>query len=145
MINTKKNNTGEIKLSAFGLTLNVNPKQLLRMTMNDNSKRILDNLIESKFRHSLKEFEAWYDENFKLYNKFYVENFAELNEEYKYKTHVDCIQDIADITRNLLPLHSDGEIIHLSEKEEEIIETAYQFWKYNIFYGYEDSKETEIK
>ena len=61
-------------------------------------------------------------------------------EKNKYEIHHQEIQDVADISRDLLPLHSDWECIELNEEQQKAQEIAYSYWKYNDFYGFEPTK-----
>jgi hypothetical protein len=62
-------------------------------------------------------------------------------ERYKYKVHVQEIQDVADYSRHILPLHSDSEFLTGEHTDiEKAAESAYSYWRYNTFYGFESTK-----
>lgn len=140
-IQLKKQSTGEVELKAFGLNLNVNPRHLIRMCLNASSESMLNNMIEERFRYALKEFELWHEDTFS--DILDRDKEEKLIEKYKHQEHVESIQDLADIIRHLIPLHSDGEV-DLSESEKELSEIAYSFWKYNNFYGFKETKEIAL-
>ena len=116
----------EIRLQ--GLTLKLNPFQMVKEEINQNSQKIIDCIIEEKYLNCIREFKAWKKQEY-----LKAENEGV---DYKNEVHVDVIQDLADMVRHVLPLHSDSECIYLSPEYREIIEDAQQFWKYNEFYGF---------
>lgn len=136
----RKKPDGEVEISSMGLTLKINPVTLVKEGMNSNSQRILDSLIEKAYRNSIREFDAWKNEAIKNHS-----DADDFKEKYEHKIHVNAIQDLADITRKLLTLHSDHEMIMLTDEEKELIEDAFSYWKYNSFYGFESSGSKELE
>lgn len=124
----KQDRDNKLTLSTMGLNLEVQPYWLIKEMMNDNSQKMLDSMIEAKYRWLILEYRAWKKQD---YNSLV---------DYKYTVHVDIIQDGADIFRNLLPLHSDYESIFLTEDDLDTLSEISSYWKYNTFYGYEPTK-----
>ena len=130
----KKEPDGKLTLFIMGLRLEVQPYWLIKEMINKNSQEILDRIIENEFRSALSEFDKW--------QKAVLESIGEDDDpdadfvKYRRDVHVQQIQNVADISRNLLPLHSDWEAI-IKNEEAEIIERAYEYWRYNSFYGFE--------
>ena len=128
-----KKGQGGVELNAFGLKLNINPRQLIQTMMNQNSQKMMDSMIEQRYINAIKEFGAWHDQNYRQdENKDLIKECERLDEKYKCEEHVDAIQDIADIIRYLIPLHSDGEIF-IGPQLYEILDKSYSFWKYKHF------------
>jgi len=139
-----KKGHGEIEVNAFGLKLRVSPRQLLQGIMSKNSQKILDSMIEEKYRQALNFFDDWYENGYiPDENKDIIKETERLNQKWKNEDHVISIQKLADITRDLIPLHSDGEI-ELINKDQELADKAAEFWKYNVFYGFKGTEEAKI-
>jgi hypothetical protein len=130
----KKEPDGKLTLFTMGLRLEVQPYWLIKQMINKNSQDILDKIIEDEFLSALDEFDKW--------QKKVLEAIGEDDDpdvefvKYRRDVHVQQIQNVADMSRHLLPLHSDWEAV-VGEDEAEIIERAYEYWRYNDFYGYE--------
>ena len=130
----KKEPDGKLTLFIMGLRLEVQPYWLIKEMINKNSQEILDRIIENEFRSALSEFDKW--------QKGVLESIGEDDDpdaefvKYSRDVHVQQIQNVADISRNLLPLHSDWEAV-IKNEDAEIIERAYEYWRYNSFYGFE--------
>ena len=140
-VSLNKQPDNKLTLFTMGLRLDVQPYWLVKEMISENSQKMLDSMIESQFRILLNSFDKW--------QQGIINALAEGDDpdfefvKHKRDVHVKEIQDIADFSRNLLELHTDWEGI-ITEDDERIIEIAYEYWKYNIFYGYEDSKETTL-
>ncbi len=118
----------------MGLRLDVQPYWLIKVMINENSQKILDEIIITQFKKLLKDFNEWQIgviesmEDGEDPDVVWVKHHRDV--------HIQQIQDVADFSRNLLDLHSDWEA-EITEDEERIISMAYQYWKYNGFYGHE--------
>lgn len=125
----------KLKLFTMGLNVEVQPYWLIKGMINKNSQDILDKLIFDKFEEALQEFDEWQKDVIKNIGD---QNPDEVFSKHKYENHVQQIQDVADIARNLLPLHSDSEY-ELAENPwlQDISQRAYEYWSYNKFYGHE--------
>ncbi len=132
----KREPDGKLSLFTMGLRLEVQPYWLLKQMVNKNSQKILDKMIEDAYRNALSEFDKWQKNVLKSIGEE-DDPDAEF-EKYRNSVHIQQIQNVADITRNLLPLHSDWETI-LDEEEQEIVERAFEYWRYNSFYGFEST------
>lgn len=124
----------KFNLSKMGLKLEVQPYWLIQQMISQNSQSIIDELIEMKYKEALNVFSFW--QHTTIENIKGGEDAEVVFDEHKYTKHVQEIQDIADISRDLLPLHSDYECIELSEEQEKFKEIAFQYWRYNEFYGF---------
>ncbi len=134
----KQDRDNKLKMFTMGLNLEVQPYWLIKQMINQNSQNILDELIEQAFKEALNRFSMW--QTSAIFEIKDGEDTDELFEKNKYKVHHQEIQDVADISRNLLPLHSDWECIELDEDQQKAKEIAYSYWKYNDFYGFEPTK-----
>lgn len=130
----KKDRDNKLKMFTMGLNLEVQPYWLIKQMINQNSQHILDELIEGKYKEALNRFSMWQTNT--IFAIQDGEDANELFEKNKYRVHHQEIQDVADISRELLPLHSDWECIELDEEQQKAKEIAYSYWKYNDFYGY---------
>jgi hypothetical protein len=128
----------KLKLFTMGLNLEIQPYWLIKQMISQNSQSIIDELIEAKYKEALSVFITWQHKT--IENIKNGEDGEDVFVEYKYNTHVQVIQDIADISRDLLPLHSDYECIELSEEQKRAKEIAYGYWRYNNFYGFKKDK-----
>lgn len=124
----------KFNLSKMGLKLEVQPYWLIKQMISQNSQNIIDELIEMKYKEALNVFSLWQHSTIEMIKDSEVAQAT--FSEYKYTKHVQEIQDIADISRDLLPLHSDCECIELSEEQQRAKEIAYSYWGYNKFYGF---------
>lgn len=136
----KKQRDNNLTLSTLGLKLEVNPYWLVKEMISENSQSILDEVIETGLRKVLRKYNMW---KVGLLNE--IEKSGEIMgdaiERYKYKIHVQEIQDVADYSRHILPLHSDSEFFTGKHSDiEKGVESAYSYWKYNTFYGFEPTK-----
>jgi len=138
-LNLKKDGHGGIEIIGYGLKFNVSPRRLVKLVMNKNSQKILDQMIEEKYKNAINDFSLWYYNNFSESS----ETDEKLEEKYKHSEHVEEIQNLADITRELIPLHSEGEI-ELYDELSALSELAYSFWRYNSFYGFKGTEEVKI-
>ena len=129
----------KLKLFSMGLNLEVQPYWLIQQMISQNSQSIIDELIEMKYKEALNVFSFW--QHTTIENIKGGEDAEVVFDEHKYTKHVQEIQDIADISRDLLPLHSDYECIELSEEQQRAKEIAYSYWGYNKFYGFKDSTD----
>jgi len=130
--------TPDNKLTLFtmGLRMDVQPYWLVKGMISKNSQDILDEMIISQYRALLSDFLIWQTE--------VISHIPDGDEDaadvefvkYMRDVHVKQIQDIADFSRNLLDLHSDYQAV-ITEEDEEAAERAYEYWRYNEFYGYE--------
>jgi hypothetical protein len=126
----------KLKLFTMGLNLEVQPYWLIKQMISYNSQSMIDELIEKQYREALDRFAFWQSKT--------IENIKEdedgevIFDNMKYHQHVQEIQDVADISRDLLPLHSDYECIELTDEQMNAKELAYKYWGYNKFYGYKD-------
>jgi len=134
----KKDRDNKLNLHTFGLKLEVQPYWLVKEMINQNSQNILDELIELAYKEALNKFSVWHTST--IFRIKDGEDENELFEKNKYKVHNQEIQDVADISRELLPLHSDWECIDLDEVQHAAQEIAYSYWKYNNFYGFETTE-----
>jgi hypothetical protein len=131
----KQEPDGKLTLFTMGLRLDVQPYWLVKGMINQNSQDILDEIIEREFKNALNKFSEWQNG---VINSFISDDDADVEfVKYKRDVHVHEIQNIADISRHLLMLHSDSECIGLTEEQQTAQEIAYSYWKYNSFYGYE--------
>ena len=131
----KKERDNKLTLSTLGLKLEVNPYLLVKEMISRNSQDILDEIIEREFKNALNKFSFWQNG---VINSFISDDDAEVEFiKHKRDIHVQEIQDVADISRHLLMLHSDSECIGLTEEQQTAQENAYSYWRYNSFYGYE--------
>lgn len=126
----------KFNISKMGLKLEVQPYWLIQQMISQNSQSIIDELIEMKYKEALNVFSSW--QHTTIENIKGGEGTEVVLDEHKYTNHVQEIQDIADISRDLLPLHSDCECIELSEEQQRAKEIAYSYWGYNKFYGFKD-------
>jgi len=117
-----------------GLNLEIQPYNFLKSIINENSQKILDEIIASNFRKYLKAFEKWEDD---ILQSIGDEDPDFAFVEHKHKKHIQQIQDVADFTRGLLQLHSDWEYV-MTNEDKEIIDRAIQYWNYNSFYGFKN-------
>lgn len=125
----------KFKLFTMGLNLEVQPYWLIQQVITKNSQSMLDEMIAEKFKAALNAFLAW--ENQVLATIGVSDDDGEIEfEKNKYEVHIKEIQNVADISRDLLPLHTDWESIELTEDEQSAVERAYAYWKYNKFYGH---------
>ena len=124
----------KLKLFTMGLNLEVQPYWLIKEMISENSKNILNLMIENQFRVILKDFKDWQDKVTEALEEGVDPDYEFVK--HKTKVHIKQIQDVADLSRDLLPLHSDWELI-ATEEEVEIMEMAHEYWKYNDFYGHE--------
>jgi len=125
----------KLKLFTMGLNLEVQPYWLLKQMVNENSQNILDKLIFDKFEQAIRAFDDWEKD---VINNIKGDEGELLFDEHKYNKHIQQIQDVADISRHLLPLHTDSEY-ELRENPllQDIVQRAYTYWGYNKFYGHE--------
>jgi len=133
----KRQRDNSLTLSTLGLKLEVKPYWLVKEMINENSQSILDEVIEAGFRKVLRKYNAW---KIKLINEIERsgESMDDAIERYKYKVHVQEIQDVADYSRHILPLHSDSELLIDNNLDiKKAAESAYSYWGYNKFYGWE--------
>lgn len=137
-VELKQDGDNKLKMFTMGLNLEVQPYWLIKQMINHNSQHILDDLIEGKFKEALDRFSMW--QTTTIFAIKDGEDANELFEKNKYKVHHQEIQDVADISRELLPLHSDWECIELTKEQETAKEIAYSYWRYNTFYGFEPTK-----
>lgn len=138
-IELKQGQDKELTLSTLGLKLEIKPYWLIKEMINKNSQDILDSMIEREYRDALNKFDEWQKE---VISSLPVgdEDAVDVSfVKYKRDTHVQQIQNVADISRNLLHLHSDWECI-LGDDEKEIVDRAFEYWKYNDFYGFKSTK-----
>ncbi len=112
------------------------PYWLVKEMINQNSQNILDEIIEAKYKEALNIFSMW--QVIAMNNV--TDDADEVFHKNKYEVHHQEIQDVADISRELLPLHSDWECIDLDEVQHTAQEIAYSYWKYNNFYGFETTE-----
>ena len=133
------NNQSDNKLTLFtmGLRMDVQPYWLIKGMISENSQNILDSMIETQFRALLTAFDKWECGVIDSLSPGVDPDISFV--QHKCKTHIRQIQDIADFSRNLLDLHTDWEIF-ATEEDTGIIERAFEYWRYNSFYGY---KKTE--
>lgn len=124
----------KLKLFTMGLNLEVQPYWLIQQMISQNSQSIIDELIEMKYKEALNVFSTW--QHTTIENIKNGEDAKVVFNEHKYTKHVQEIQDIADISRDLLSLHSDYECIELNEEQQRAKEIAYSYWGYNNFYGF---------
>lgn len=132
----KKEPDGKYTLFTMGLRLEVQPFWLLKESQNQNSQKILDDMIMVEYRKILQRFSKWYHNM--IDSQTNEEDPDEVFGKFRNHHHIQEIQDVADFSRNLLSLHSDLEDV-LTEEDEKMIEAAYPFWRYNNFYGYNNS------
>lgn len=131
----RRDNT--LSVATLGLRLEVSPYTLVQQMMNENSQAIVDKLIEEGFKRVLQEFDEW-EKSMIEELKRTKEDPDEVIEKYKYSVHVQQIQNVADYSRNILPLHSDAEYFVHEEDLTKSTECAYTYWRYNKFYGFKD-------
>lgn len=136
----KQGRDNKLNLHTLGLKLEVQPYWLVKEMINENSQSILDEVIEVGFRKVLRKYNMW---KIRLINEIEKsgENMDDAIERYKYKVHVQEIQDVADYSRHILSLHSDSEFFIGKHSDiEKAVESTYSYWKYNSFYGFETTK-----
>ena len=133
----KREPDNKLTLFTMGLNLEVQPYWLIKGMINKNSQDILDVMIEHEFVFSLNKFSEWQKEVINSLPDGDNEAGGAAFAKYHSDVHVQEIQNIADISRHLLMLHSDSECIGLTEEQQIAQEIAYSYWKYNSFYGYE--------
>jgi hypothetical protein len=112
--------SGDIQLDVMGLKVEVKPTWLIQNMMSTGASKILDGLIESSLKEAIYKFDQWYLNN--IENNHGAEGAAN--------------SFSADIVRYLLPIHSDSEMIELSDREKNVLDGAKEFWRYNKFYGF---------
>jgi hypothetical protein len=133
-VNLEKQPDNKLTLFTMGLRMDVQPYWLVKGMISKNSQDILDEMISSKFRNLLKEFNEW--------QMGIIEALGDSDDpdrefvKHKRDVHIKQIQDIADFSKNLLELHSDWEAV-ATEEDTRIMEMAYEYWGYNKFYGHE--------
>jgi len=125
----------KLKLFMMGLNLEVQPFWLVKEVISKNSQLILDEIIELKYKEALENFIKWEEHVLDTIGVSDDDGAVEFHKN-KYELHINEIQNVADISRDILPLHSDWESIELSEREEDAKTRAYQYWGYNNFYGH---------
>ena len=114
-ISLKKQPDKKITLFTMGLNLEVQPYWLVQQLLNKNSQGMLDEMIASKFKEALHAFDKWEREILELIGD---NDPDDVFIKHKREKHIQQIQDVADISRNLLPLHSDWECIDTTEEEK---------------------------
>jgi len=131
MEDVQLNPNGQVQINmAYGsLKLNVEPVRLYKFNIPENAKVMLDRIIETEYKVLLEKVKPIMN-----YTSEERERVKELNEP------IQEVLDIATFTRNILPLHTDSEMIPLSKEEENIIEVTYNIWKYSYVYGFQPSK-----
>jgi hypothetical protein len=126
-----KKSDGGIEINDYGISLNINPKFLFTAAFSDESRVLIDNMIEFELKKALSIF------------RDSIENIPELRDKLYKKVYTSAlIKKIALVERDLVcNLHTDGECIKLSDDLVEIREFAYSVWRYNSYYGYKKPKK----
>jgi hypothetical protein len=130
----KRDPDNKLSLFMMGLRMEVQPYWLIKETINKNSQNILDELIEQKYKDALNAFSVWQSNVISSMKD--EEDGTVIFEKNKYEVHHKEIQDIADISRDLLQLHSDAECIELTKEQQIAEEISFSYWRYNSFYGF---------
>jgi len=134
-VSLNKQRDNKLTLFTMGLRMDVQPYWLVKGMISENSQRMLDSMIELQFKAVLSAFDRW---ECGVIDSLLPGVDPDISfVKHKRDVHISQIQDVADFSKNLLDLHTDWESF-ITEEETEIIERAYEYWKYNIFYGYED-------
>lgn len=136
-IELKKQRDNNLTLSTLGFKLEVQPYWLVKEMINQNSQHILDIMIEREFKGALDKFNDWHNGIVNSLPDGDVDAGDIEFVRHQRDVHVQEIQNVADISRHLLPLHSDSECIELTKEQLTAQEIAYSYWKYNSFYGFE--------
>ena len=137
-VSLNKQPDNKLALFTMGLRLDVQPYWLVKEMISDNSNKMLDSMIENQFRILLNSFDKWQQGVIESLSPGVDPDISFV--QHKYHIHIKQIQDIADFSRNLLDLHTDWQGVS-TEEDERIIEMAYEYWGYNIFYGHEELKK----
>ena len=122
---------GGIEINDYGISLNINPKFLFTAAFSDESRVIIDNMVEFELKKALSIF------------KDSIENIPEYRDKlYKKECTSSLIKKIALVERDLVyNLHTDGECIKLSDDLADVREFAHSVWRYNSYYGYKHPKK----
>ena len=132
-VTLNKQPDNKLELFTMGLRLDVQPYWLVKGMITKNSQDILDDMISTTFRKALKDFNEWQTGVIEALDEDADPDYEFVK--HKREVHIQQIQDIADISRNLLDLHSDWQFA-ATEEDNRIAEMAYEYWQYNDFYGY---------
>lgn len=126
-----KKTDGGIEISDYGISLKIDPKFLLTAAFSDESRIIIDNMIELELKNALSIF------------RDSIENIPEYRDKlYKKECNSLLIKKIALVERDLVwNLHTDGECIQLADDLVEIREFAHSVWKFSSYYGYKNPKK----
>ena len=126
-----KKTDGGIEINDYGISLKIDPKFLLTAAFSDESRIIIDNMIELELKKALSIF------------KDSIENIPEYRDKlYKKECTSLLIKKIALVERDLVwNLHTDGECIKLPDDLAEVREFAHSVWKFSSYYGYKSPKK----
>lgn len=131
----KKCAGGKFEFNLDGLKLEINPVQLFKDQLGRRGQSTLDLLLENHLKKLLNNF-INSNQNTPEYRKALYEKTTYASE---------YIMNIACFERDLLwHLHSDSEVINLTEKQQEVRDFCFSVCKFCIEYGFRHDKKIEI-
>lgn len=129
MIRITRNSNNTLCVQSIGLKIDLSPVQLFKEMINNGAQTLLNTMIEVSYKNLLAAFDSL------------VETIPGVDVS---PIHYEVIQELADFSRHILPLHSDSEMIGLDTAQTFARDSAYSIWKYNKMYDFMSTTSIDL-
>lgn len=130
MIRITRNSDNTLCVQSIGLKIDLSPVQLFKQMINNGAQTLLDTMIEAAYKDLLYAFDS------------FVETIPGVLT--GSPIHYEVIQELADFSRHILPLHSDSEMIGLDIAQTFARDSAFGIWKYNRMYDFMSTTSVDL-